>query len=274
MARIADLLAAGRTFSFEFFPPEDRRRPAHARSHDRRARAAAPRASCRSPTAPAAAPATHPRGGRVDRARRRRSRRWPTSRARATPRPRSARSSTTTAPPASRTSSPSAAMRPNDPADARAERLRATPSSWSSDVRRRDDGFSIGVAAHPEVHPRSPSRDDRPPPPRREAARVADFAITQFFFEAEHYLRLVDELAALGVRQAGASRGSCRSPTSGQVAAHGRAERRGLPGVAGRAARRGRPTTRTTSAASVWRPPPSCAPSCSTPARRACTSTR
>jgi methylenetetrahydrofolate reductase (NADH) len=60
------------------------------------------------------------------------------------------------------------------------------------------DDFSIGVAAHPEVHPRSPDRaTDR----RLLAAKLsmADFAITQFFFEAEHYLRLVDELAALGV---------------------------------------------------------------------------
>jgi methylenetetrahydrofolate reductase (NADPH) len=58
--------------------------------------------------------------------------------------------------------------------------------------------FSIGVAAHPEVHPRSPDRTtDRD----HLAAKLrrADFAITQFFFEAEHYVRLVDELAALGI---------------------------------------------------------------------------
>jgi methylenetetrahydrofolate reductase (NADPH) len=58
--------------------------------------------------------------------------------------------------------------------------------------------FSIGVAAHPEVHPRSPDRDtDR----RMLAAKLAaaDFAITQFFFEAHHYFALLDELAALGV---------------------------------------------------------------------------
>jgi methylenetetrahydrofolate reductase (NADH) len=60
------------------------------------------------------------------------------------------------------------------------------------------DAFSIGVAAHPEVHPRSPDRaTDR----RLLAAKLrrADFAITQFFFEAQHYLRLVDELDQLGV---------------------------------------------------------------------------
>ena len=59
-------------------------------------------------------------------------------------------------------------------------------------------GFSVGVAAHPEIHPRSPDRaSDR----RHLAAKLAaaDFAVTQFFFEAEHYFRLVDELAALGV---------------------------------------------------------------------------
>ena len=58
--------------------------------------------------------------------------------------------------------------------------------------------FSVGVAAHPEVHPRSASREDD----RRHLAeklRLADFALTQFFFEAEHYVRLLDELAALGV---------------------------------------------------------------------------
>ncbi len=58
--------------------------------------------------------------------------------------------------------------------------------------------FSVGVAAHPEVHPRSPDRaTDRLR--LAEKLRRADFAITQFFFEAEHYVRLVDELAALGV---------------------------------------------------------------------------
>lgn len=58
--------------------------------------------------------------------------------------------------------------------------------------------FSIGVAAHPQVHPRSPDRASD----RRHLAdklRVADFALTQFFFEVEHWTRLVDELQALGV---------------------------------------------------------------------------
>jgi methylenetetrahydrofolate reductase (NADPH) len=59
-------------------------------------------------------------------------------------------------------------------------------------------GFSIGVAAHPELHPRSADRgDDR----KHLAAKLADadFAITQFFFEVEHYVAMVDELASLGV---------------------------------------------------------------------------
>jgi methylenetetrahydrofolate reductase (NADPH) len=63
-------------------------------------------------------------------------------------------------------------------------------------VRSQGD-FSVGVAAHPEIHPRSPDRDsDR----RHLAAKLAhaDFGITQFFFTAEPYLRMLDELAALG----------------------------------------------------------------------------
>jgi methylenetetrahydrofolate reductase (NADPH) len=64
-------------------------------------------------------------------------------------------------------------------------------------VRELGD-FSIGVAAHPELHPRSPDRDSD----RRHLAaklRLADFGITQFFFKAESYWTMMDELAALGV---------------------------------------------------------------------------
>jgi methylenetetrahydrofolate reductase (NADPH) len=58
--------------------------------------------------------------------------------------------------------------------------------------------FSIGVAAHPEPHPRSRSlAADREH--TAEKLRAADFAITQFFFEARHYFELVESLGALGV---------------------------------------------------------------------------
>ena len=63
---------------------------------------------------------------------------------------------------------------------------------------REFGGFCIGVAAHPELHPRSTDRASD----RRHLAdklRVADFAMTQFFFDVEHYLRMRDELSALGV---------------------------------------------------------------------------
>jgi methylenetetrahydrofolate reductase (NADPH) len=58
--------------------------------------------------------------------------------------------------------------------------------------------FSVGVAAHPEPHPRSPNREAD----RRHTAeklRAADFAITQFFFDPAHYFDLVESLRALGV---------------------------------------------------------------------------
>jgi methylenetetrahydrofolate reductase (NADPH) len=57
-------------------------------------------------------------------------------------------------------------------------------------------GTSVGVAAHPEGHPAATSlAEDR----RHLAAKLeaADFAVTQFFFAAEDYERLVDDLAAL-----------------------------------------------------------------------------
>lgn len=58
--------------------------------------------------------------------------------------------------------------------------------------------FSIGVAAHPEPHPRSPSREsDRLH--TAEKLAEADFAVTQFFFEAGHYFDLVEALHTHGV---------------------------------------------------------------------------
>jgi methylenetetrahydrofolate reductase (NADPH) len=57
--------------------------------------------------------------------------------------------------------------------------------------------IAVGVAAHPEGHPLSPDlRSDR----RHLAAKlaIADFAVTQFFFHLEDYVRMVEELAALG----------------------------------------------------------------------------
>jgi methylenetetrahydrofolate reductase (NADPH) len=65
-------------------------------------------------------------------------------------------------------------------------------------VRAHPGDFSVGVAAHPELHPRSGG--DRAADRRFLAAKLAmaDFAITQFFFEFDDYERMVDELAALG----------------------------------------------------------------------------
>lgn len=66
------------------------------------------------------------------------------------------------------------------------------------ELARSVGSFSIGVAAHPDAHPRSPSRaSDR----RHLAAKlaVADFAVTQFFFELEQWTHLVEEVGALGV---------------------------------------------------------------------------
>ncbi len=58
--------------------------------------------------------------------------------------------------------------------------------------------MGIGVAAHPEGHPRSPdlATDRRH---LAEKLRVTDFATTQFFFDIDHYLSLVNDLADLGV---------------------------------------------------------------------------
>lgn len=65
-------------------------------------------------------------------------------------------------------------------------------------LAREIGDFSVGVAAHPDGHPRSPDRASD----RRflaEKLALADFAVTQFFFEVNEWTRLVGELAELGV---------------------------------------------------------------------------
>jgi methylenetetrahydrofolate reductase (NADPH) len=69
------------------------------------------------------------------------------------------------------------------------------------DLARAIGGFSIGVAAHPELHPNS--NGDRDLDRRHLVAKMqlADFAITQFFFRTSDYLTLVDDLSKRGMHK-------------------------------------------------------------------------
>jgi methylenetetrahydrofolate reductase (NADPH) len=59
--------------------------------------------------------------------------------------------------------------------------------------------FSVGVAAFPDVHPNSPSLAFDVQVLKGKQDRGADFAMTQFFFDVDSYLRYVDAAAAAGV---------------------------------------------------------------------------
>jgi methylenetetrahydrofolate reductase (NADH) len=68
------------------------------------------------------------------------------------------------------------------------------------ELAREVGEFCVGVGAHPQGHPRSTSRGED----RRHLARkleAADFAVTQFFFEADEWVHLVGDLADLGVEK-------------------------------------------------------------------------
>jgi methylenetetrahydrofolate reductase (NADPH) len=68
------------------------------------------------------------------------------------------------------------------------------------ELAREVGEFCVGVGAHPQGHPHSVSRAED----RRHLARkleAADFAVTQFLFEADEWIQLVGDLADLGVEK-------------------------------------------------------------------------
>ena len=194
MARIADLLAAGRTYSFEFFPPKtDGAQLSLGRAIGEL-----------EPLAPSFVSVTYGAGGST-RQRTHAVVSW-------------MRKETTLTPMAHLTCQGHvrAEIRDilNDYAADGVETILAlggdvptdgepAPSdyTYASDLLEdvlADGRFSIGIAAHPELHPRSPDRaTDR----KFLAAKLsrADFAITQFFFDLDVYVQMVNELADLGV---------------------------------------------------------------------------
>lgn len=59
--------------------------------------------------------------------------------------------------------------------------------------------FEVSVAAYPEVHPDSPSREADLDNLKRKLDAGASRAITQFFFEPETFFRFRDRIAAAGI---------------------------------------------------------------------------
>jgi methylenetetrahydrofolate reductase (NADPH) len=194
MARVSDLLAAGRTFSFEFFPPKT----------DSAQLSLGHTIAELEPLAPSFVSVTYGAGGST-RQRTREVVTWVRKETAITPMAHLTCQGHSRGEIAEILADYQAAGIENILAlggDVPGDAAEGHPSdyTYASDLLDdiAGDDFSIGVAAHPEVHPRSPDRaTDR----RLLAAKLAraDFAITQFFFEAEHYLRLVGELGELGV---------------------------------------------------------------------------
>ena len=193
MARITDLLKAGRTFSFEFFPPknEDEQRLLTRTIADLQ------------PLGPSFVSVTY-RGGRVSRERTTRvvvdliknTRLVPMAHLTCVAHPRFELGEILGGFRAVGVDNLLALG--GDPLPAEESYRELTYASELVELGRRVGFDSIGVAAHPAGHPRSPNiESDRD----HLAAKLelADFAITQFFFKLEEYERLREDLAVRGM---------------------------------------------------------------------------
>jgi len=193
MARITDLLAAGRTFSFEFFPPKD----------EAEQRLLTRAIADLQPLRPSFVSVTY-RGGRISRERTTRVVIDLLRTTDLTPMPHL----TCVAHPRFELGEIIGGFRAaglenllalgGDPLPKEESYKELEYASELVELGRRLGFQSIGVAAHPAGHPRSPDLASD----RRYLAqkmRLADFAITQFFFKVEEYERLRDEMAALGI---------------------------------------------------------------------------
>lgn len=194
MAKIADLLSAGRTFSFEFFPPKN----------DGEQATLVKTLYDLQPLEPSFVSVTY-RGGRSSRER--------------THALVAAMLKTTTLTPMAHLICVAhtrlelaeilvefrkagienlMALGGDPPTDPDAGEGELTHAVELVELARAIGGFSIGVAAHPAGHPRSPTRQlDRDHLARK--LELADFAVTQFFFRVEEYLGLVDDMSARGM---------------------------------------------------------------------------
>ena len=124
----------------------------------------------------------------------------PTSPASPPRRTRSTKSRAPTGTPASATSWRCAAIRPPAWAasTARIPAATPTPPRWSRGLKKIGD-FQISVAAYPEKHPDSADAQSDLDNLKRKVDAGADRCITQFFFEADDFLRFRDAAAAANV---------------------------------------------------------------------------
>jgi methylenetetrahydrofolate reductase (NADPH) len=193
MSRITDLLSAGQTVSFEFFPPKD----------DEEQRLLTQTIAELQPLKPSYVSVTY-RGGRISRERTTRVVIDLLRTTDLTPMPHL----TCVAHPRFELGEIIGGFRAaglenllalgGDPLPAEESYKELEYASQLVELGRRLGFESIGVAAHPAGHPRSPDLTSD----RQHLAyklKLADFAITQFFFKVEEYERLRDEVAALGV---------------------------------------------------------------------------
>jgi methylenetetrahydrofolate reductase (NADPH) len=67
------------------------------------------------------------------------------------------------------------------------------------DFLKKTGLFSLGVAVYPEGHPQSPSLAKDLEYTKQKIDAGADFAITQMFFENDHYYRFLERTAKAGI---------------------------------------------------------------------------